>query len=300
MRRDFFVGLSKILGWLSISGRLLVVVLRRWYQQMCYSALVKMDLDELGRKYGAVIIRGQVDDYLRASRQDAKGFPPLEGRIYPGHYAPVIFARDSNSVCELMRYGAYPPPQIHNPKAYTTFNVRRDNINSHFWAGAFMKHHGFVVLEGFYEWVAVQDLLMAGVVALRDVEAEFAKQSEERKRKILAVGKKYKSTPTESKDPLLRKIVIEFRPDDQQEMLAPVIFSHGVQANGHKGWGFAIITDDPPLEISAAGHDRCPVILQPEALTQWLHPESSGPKDLIELLGMKQRVAFNHKLPEVA
>jgi putative SOS response-associated peptidase YedK len=270
---------------------------------MCYSALVKRDLDYLGRKYGAVIIREQIEDYRRASAADLKRFPPPEPRIFPGHYAPVIFEQEGKLVVELQRYGAYPPPQVKNPKAYTTFNARRDNLTSNFWSGAFMHHHGFVVLEGFYEWVGVKDLLKAGVVTLKDVEAEFAKQAEERKAKVLATGKKYKPTPIEQKDPRMRQIIIEFKPEDGQEMLAPVIFSYGKDGLGGAGkWdaGFAIVTDDPPFEIEQAGHDRCPVILEPEALKEWLYFAGAMPEELIQLLGKKKRVTFKHKLAEAA
>lgn len=270
---------------------------------MCYSALVKRDLDYLNRQYGAIAIREQIDDYTRAAAVDPKRFPPPEPRIFPGHYAPVIFERDGKRVIELMRYGAYPPPTISNPKAYTTFNARRDNLTSSFWAGAFMRHHGFVVLDGFYEWVSVNDLLRAGVVKLKDVEAEFHRQAEERNAKILAAGKKYKPTPTELKDPRLRQIIIEFKPDDGQEMLAPVIFSYGKGDDGPGGKrdvGFAIVTDDPPLEIEQAGHDRCPVILEPDAVEEWLEARAKAPEVLLELLGKKKRVTFRHKLAEAA
>ena len=110
-----------------------------------------------------------------------------------------------------MRYGAYPPAHILDPKKYTSFNARRDNLTSRFWSEAFLKHHGFIVLDGFYEWVTVKDLLNAGVVKLADIEKEFSRQSAERKEKILADGRKWKPTPTENKNPVDRQIIIEFK-----------------------------------------------------------------------------------------
>jgi putative SOS response-associated peptidase YedK len=267
---------------------------------MCYSALVKRDLDYLGRAYGAIVVRDQLEDYHRAAAENPKRFPPLEDRIFPGHYAPVIYLQDDQRKIELMRYGAYPKPSVGNSKAFTTFNARRDNLTSSFWSDAFMKHHGFVVLSAFYEWVKVPDLLRAGAVTLDQVRAEFARQAEERKAKILASGKKYKPTPTEAKDPRLRQIVIEFQPEDGQELLAPVIFSTTTLEDGRKDKGFAIVTDDPPDEVRQAGHDRCPIILKSEALPDWLQYAGKSAKQLDEILSRGQRVSFKHRLAEAA
>ena len=267
---------------------------------MCYSALVKRDLNYLEKRFGATIIREQVEEYERASTLDPKRFPPSQARIFPGHYAPVIFAANQQKVIALQRYGAYPPPQVTNPKAYTTFNARRDNLSSTFWSDAFMVHHGFCVLEGFYEWVSVKDLIKAGVVSLAAVKEEFGKQAEDRKAKILAAGKTYKPTPTELKDPLLRQIIIEFRPDDGSELLVPTIFSYGPVEHGHHDVGFAIITDDPGPEIVAAGHDRCPVILEPDAVDLWLDFKGKSARELTALLARRQRVTFRHRLAEAA
>jgi putative SOS response-associated peptidase YedK len=270
---------------------------------MCYSALVKRDLDHLRTRYGAIQVRTDYEVYQRDSKANPKRFPPFEDRIFPGHYAPVIYDRDGGRVTSPMRYGAYPPASVANPKIYTTFNARRDNLTSTFWSGAFMRHHGLVVLEAFYEWVAVKDLLAAGVVTLDEVKAEFAKQAEERKAKILASGKKYRPTPTEQKDPRTRQIIIEFAPEDGSELVAPAIFSYAKIGDGEsERWdaGFAIVTDDPPLEVSDAGHDRCPVILDREAVERWLRPDGLTPEAVIELLGRKQRITFKHKLAEAA
>jgi len=269
---------------------------------MCYSALVKRWTDKNSGL--PIMVRDQGDIFERASAEDPKRFPPLRERIFPGSYGPVIHQSSGDKLLsELMRYGAYPPHHIPDPKKYTTFNARRDNLLSPFWSVGFMKHHGFVVLEAFYEWVAVKDLLKAGVVTLAQVKTEFDKQSEDRKARILAAGKKYKPTPTELKDPRLRKIVIEFKPHDGHPLLVPTIFSYSEAGAGFdqgRDTGFAIITDEPTPEIENAGHDRCPVILDWDEMRQWLDPKSLPAEAFIELLRNRKNPVFEHKLAEAA
>jgi putative SOS response-associated peptidase YedK len=260
---------------------------------MCYSALVKRDLDYLGKTFGAVAVREQVDDYQLRCSADPRRFPPLRSRIYPGHYAPVIHEQDGKRVIELMRYGAFAPEHILNPSQYTTYNARSDNLRSPFWSGAFMQHHGFVVLERFYEWVAVKDLLTAGVVSLAQIEAELRRHSEERKAKILAQGKKWKATPTEQKPVAERLVIIEFRPKDASDLIAPVIFSYDSTSDDA---GFAIVTAEPPVEIEEAGHDRCPVVLDREVVSRWLTVADHAAQHFSDLLKQRRSVVFEHQL----
>lgn len=267
---------------------------------MCYSAIVKRQISYLEQNYGAIAVRDQLEDYEHRSLEDPKAFPPLRSRIYPGHFAAVIIERDGQRGIEVMRYGAFPPPSIQNAKKYTTFNARRDNLTSSFWSNAFMSQHGFIVLEGFYEWVSVKDLIKAGVVSLKDVEEEFRRQSDARKSKLLAQGKPWKLTPTEKKSPLERAIIIEFKPEDGSDLIAPVIISSAEGNLSQNFSGFAIVTDDPPFEIEQAGHDRCPVILEPGAEESWLDFQGLTAKELDEILSKRRRVTFKHKLAVAA
>jgi len=243
---------------------------------MCYSALVKKDLGFLETHFGATIVRETFDDYARAVAIDPKTYPPLEyPRIFPGHYAPVAVKSldgDERTTLVPMRYGIWPPAFVDDPKRYAAFNARRDNLASKFWSEAVSHHHGLIVLEGFFEWVKVANLVRAGVVALREVTDEFARQSEERKQRILAAGKKWKPTLTETKDPMLRDIVIRFRPVSETTLNVPVVCTIAADPNhpGGSRRGFAIVTDDPQPEVLAAGHDRCPIFLSDGAAREWL------------------------------
>lgn len=264
---------------------------------MCYSALVKQDLKYLGRRYGALAVKEQVDAYTEASTKNPKDFPPLKERIYPGYYAPVIFNQDGKRVSEVMRYGAFPPADIIDPSRYSSFNARRDNLTSTFWGNAFMKHHGVVVLNGFYEWVAVKDLLSAGVVRLSDIEKEFARQAEARKQKIISEGKTWKPTPTEKKPAIERQIIIEFKPEDGNDLIVPVIFSYAHEDQDLAGKaGFAVITDEPTAEIEQAGHDRCPIILDEQDIDSWLNHDGMSAELFQSFLEKRRRVEFRHGL----
>lgn len=263
---------------------------------MCYSALVERDLNALKQLFGATFSQDQFDRYNQRHAMDPKRFPEQRPRIFPGSYAPIITVANGQRVIDFMRYGAYPPSSVKNPSAYTTFNARRDNLTSSFWSEAFRKQHGFVVLKGFFEWVAVKDLLKAGVVTLDFVIAEFKRQSEERAENLKAKGKQYKPTPTELKDPRFRQIVIEFKPVDQTMMLVPVICSTSQLPNFGEDRGFAIITDDPPDEVSAAGHDRCPIVLSLEQVPLWLDCTQKSASDFDKLLSTKTLPHFTHML----
>lgn len=261
-----------------------------------------MDIEYLGKRFGAIAVRKQLDTYAEHIEPPSQSRQEIPERIYPGYYAPAIHLEADGKLIQMMRYGAYPPAHIDLSvaKSLTTYNARRDNLMSSFWSDAFTKHHGFVLIERFYEWVSVRALLAAGVVSLEQVKTQFAKQADARKLKILSAGKKYKATATELKNPLDRQIIIEFMPNEDQDMLAPVIFSKGVTKDDKADLGFAIVTDDPPFEVRNAGHDRCPVILTEEAIETWLRPADAKPQELIRLLTTKKRnLTFTHRLAEL-
>ena len=52
---------------------------------------------------------------------------------------------------------------------------------------------------------------------------------------------------------------------------------------------FAAITDDPPPEIAAAGHDRCIVPIRPENVDAWLSPDPAYLGRQLEILADRDR-----------
>ncbi len=63
-------------------------------------------------------------------------------------------------------------------------------------------------------------------------------------------------------------------------------------ASGQNIESFAIITTEPPEDILAAGHDRCPLFLKPEVQRQWLQKNKSGEDWVDFLLKNKEAVPF--------
>jgi putative SOS response-associated peptidase YedK len=59
---------------------------------------------------------------------------------------------------------------------------------------------------------------------------------------------------------------------------------------------FAMVTDDPPPEVAAAGHDRCPVFLEENRLDAWLNPAGMSTEFLLELLDYKEKTFYLHDL----
>lgn len=89
---------------------------------------------------------------------------------------------------------------------------------------------------------------------------------------------------------------ISFTPGDRPYMWAPALFDTWSSLDGKFTFqSFAIVTDDPPPEILACGHDRCPVFLRSDKIDEWLTPEGKSPPDVVEILKFREDVLYRQE-----
>ncbi|WP_411851282.1 SOS response-associated peptidase family protein [Stenotrophomonas sp. LGBM10] len=171
------------------------------------------------------------------------GLQPRDSRIFPGVYAPVIVSEHGQRVIKPMRYQCRLPdtPARHDTLYPGTYNARRDSLGG-YWKSAFGHRHGVVVVQSFYEHVPRHAL----------------------EHRALAPGES------------AQNVVLEFRPQPPRDLLVACLWSEWEGPEGRL-LSFAAITDEPPVAVAAAGHDRCIVPIRPEHLDAWLNPD---PADL--------------------
>jgi len=189
-----------------------------------------------------------------------------DSRIFPGWWAPVLVIEGGEPVIRPMRYGCRPAgkPALYDRKYPGTYNARRDNLRG-FWKQQFGQTHGLMIVTTFFENVARH---AAEGRALRPGEAP-------------------------------ENIVLRFEPRPPQEMYIACLFSHWIPPAGSDEpdlWSFAAVTDDPPPEVAAAGHDRCIVQLRPENVEAWLTPQGRSLDALDALLDDKARPFYEHRM----
>ena len=59
---------------------------------------------------------------------------------------------------------------------------------------------------------------------------------------------------------------------------------------------FAAITDEPPPEVAAAGHDRMIINVKPEHLDAWLSPQGRSLDELQQILSDRQTPYYEHEV----
>ncbi|MDR6861324.1 putative SOS response-associated peptidase YedK [Variovorax guangxiensis] len=59
---------------------------------------------------------------------------------------------------------------------------------------------------------------------------------------------------------------------------------------------FAAITDGPPPEIAAAGHDRCIIPIRPQHIDAWLQPDRRNLAAQYAILDDRERPYYEHRL----
>jgi len=188
---------------------------------------------------------------------------PRDARIYPQHYAPVMVWEDGRRVLKPMRYQCRPAgvPAFYDTKFPGTYNARRDNLGG-FWKKQFGHTHGILIVEAFYE----------------NVNRHKAEGRE------LAEGE------------AVSNLVLEFRPRPAHEMLVACLWSRWTAPGQPDLLSFAAITDEPPPEVAAAGHDRCIIPIKPEHVDAWLNPQGQILQALQDILDDRDRPYYEHRM----
>jgi putative SOS response-associated peptidase YedK len=200
---------------------------------------------------------GKLADLRRTELQES------DSRIFPGHYVPVMVVEDGRRVVKPMRYQCRPAgkPAWHDTKFPGTYNARRDKLEG-FWRGLFGRTHAIVVVNAFYE----------------NVDRHRVEGRE------LGAGE------------AARNMVLEFRPRPAQDMLVACLWSRWTAPGAAELLSFAAITDEPPAEVAAAGHDRCIIPLRPEHVDAWLNPDPGDLAAQYALLDDRARPFYEHRM----
>ena len=190
-----------------------------------------------------------------------------DNRIFPFVYAGVIVKKDGQNLLTPMRYHCRPagkPPFI-DRQFPGLYNARRDNLEK-FWGEQFGSHHAILVVESFYENVRRHTM----------------------EHRTLNAGE-----PEEN-------VVLQFKPEPAQTMYIACLWSHWTDPREPDVRGFAAITDEPPVEVAAAGHDRCIINLKPEHVEAWLTPENRSTAELQSMLSDRAIPVFQHEVSQAA
>jgi len=91
--------------------------------------------------------------------------------------------------------------------------------------------------------------------------------------------------------------VLHFIPKPAGTMLIACLYAEWKDPKGGPSLlSFAAITDDPPAEVAAAGHDRMIINLKPEHLDTWLAPQGRSLEDLQKVLADRQTPYYEHEV----
>lgn len=199
----------------------------------------------------------RLDDLRRTTPKDR------DSRIFPGHYAPVLVVENGEYVVKPMRYQCRiaGKPANYDTRFPGVYNARRDRLEE-YWRPLFGYSHGLMIVKRFYE--NVSRARMEG--------------------RTLAEGEKDEN------------VVLEFTPDSGGDMLIACLWSRWTAKDQPDLLSFAAITDDPPPEVVAAGHDRCIVPIKPENVEAWLNPDPSDLDALYRILDDRDRPYYEHRL----
>jgi putative SOS response-associated peptidase YedK len=206
---------------------------------------------------------------------------PRDYRFFPQWWVPVMVLEEDRLVVKPMRYQLRQPGQppsadwikgktLANGKKTPrrlsgTYNARRDNL-TRYWKRQFGHKHGVLVIDSFFENVSLHKA--------QGRELEPGERD---------IG-----------------VEIQFTPEPREPMLIACLWDRWEGAGEDPFDSFAFITDDPPAEVAAAGHDRIPIRLQMDNLMPWLTPKGRAVDELQALLDNRPEAFYAHTIPKAA
>ena len=186
-----------------------------------------------------------------------------DDRIFPRYFVPIVVRDQDRLLIRPMRYQCRlsGKPASYDERYPGTYNARRDNLEG-FWSDLYGTQHGVMVVGSFYENVPLHLY----------------------ERRELAPGEKPENR------------VLHFNPQPPVEMLVACLWSHWTHHTDPDLYSFAAVTDEPPPEVAATGHNRCIIAIKPEHVGEWLNPAGVSPSRLAAILSDRQHPFYEHRI----
>jgi putative SOS response-associated peptidase YedK len=182
--------------------------------------------------------------------------------IYPMWYTLILANVDGKRAVMPMRYHCRQngKPENIDKQFDGLYCARRDSLEG-YWKKVWGKQHGILVARAFYENVPLEAY----------------------EHRPLGPGERSKN------------LVLEFKPQATEPMLLAVVWDCWQSPGESDLYSFAVITDDPPSEVAATGHDRCPIPIKSENIDAWLSPEGRTKDELQAILEDRERYYYEHQ-----
>ena len=209
------------------------------------------------------IAGNKIDWHMRKLAELSRTAPePMDSRIFPFWYAPVLVQEAGETVIRPMRYHcrANGKPESIDRRYPGLYNARRDNLEG-YWKDLFGHRHAVLLVSSFFENVARNDF----------------------EHRTMRPGEKPEN------------LVLHFDPDPPIEMAIACLWDRWRSPGKPDLYSFAAITDEPPPEVAATGHNRCVIPLKETHLRAWLTPESRSREELYGILDDRERPYYRHE-----
>jgi putative SOS response-associated peptidase YedK len=127
--------------------------------------------------------------------------------------------------------------------------------------------------------------------ARRDNLERFWRSEFGRTHALMVVDSFYENVERDHKN-----VVLHFTPRPAYQMLVACLYAEWSDQKEGRLLSFAAVTDEPPPEIKAAGHDRCIINLREENVEAWLTPQGRSDEELQKLLSDRQTPYYEHEV----
>lgn len=181
---------------------------------------------------------------------------PRDSRFFPGVYTPVIVSEGGMRVVKPMRYQCRPAGK---PAFYDTK-----------YPGTYNARRDN--LEGF--WKNVFGYTHG----------------------VIVVNAFFENVSRTGEDGEPENVVLKFEPEPRQDMVLACLWSKWTAPGERDLLSFAAITDEPPAEVAAAGHDRCVIPIKRENIDAWLNPDPMDLAASYAILDDRERPYYEHRL----
>ena len=91
-------------------------------------------------------------------------------------------------------------------------------------------------------------------------------------------------------------MVLHYNPQAPMPMMLACLWDRWQEPGQTDLLSFTAITDEPPPEIAATGHDRCVIPLTAANIHAWIDPQGRTKQDLYQLLDERERPYYEHRL----